>query len=203
MTRPEKRSESLEIRLGHSAKQAFMEACREKGMTASEVVRAFVEDYPDQRAGWAVPFSLPKVPEFSAMHASFFALIAAGALATSLTVSPEATADRDRTPEEQFVDIDEDGDGFLTLQDVRLVAGLTVDGELGEGMRVELTETVRDALSGYGPIIMDGVTSDDFIERTIADAAETARETVDEVFSEIDANDDDLVSRQEFYDFHD
>jgi Ca2+-binding EF-hand superfamily protein len=203
MTRREKNSESLEIRLGHTAKQAFMEACRENGLTASEVVRAYVEDYPDRRSMRAVPFSFPKVPEISPMHASLFALLIAGALTTSLTISPEATADRERTPQEQFTDIDSNGDGYVSLEDVRLLAGLTVDGELGEGMRVDLTETVRSALTEYGPIVLQGVTSDVFVERTIADAAESARESVDGVFNEMDTDGDQRISRQEFYAYSD
>lgn len=42
MKRPEKKSESLEIRLPYSQKQAFMEACRERGVTASDTLRQFI-----------------------------------------------------------------------------------------------------------------------------------------------------------------
>ena len=42
--RREKKSESLEIRLPYSQKQAFMEACRERGVTASDVLRSFIAD---------------------------------------------------------------------------------------------------------------------------------------------------------------
>ncbi|NRA29659.1 MAG: hypothetical protein HRU11_05290 [Parvularculaceae bacterium] len=42
--RREKKSESLEIRLPYSQKQAFMEACRERGVTASDTLRQFIAD---------------------------------------------------------------------------------------------------------------------------------------------------------------
>ena len=41
--RPPKKSETLEIRLPHAAKLAFMERCRAAGLTASEVMRGLIE----------------------------------------------------------------------------------------------------------------------------------------------------------------
>ena len=41
--RPPKKSETLEIRLPHASKLAFMERCRAAGLTASEVVRGLIE----------------------------------------------------------------------------------------------------------------------------------------------------------------
>lgn len=41
--RPPKKSETLEIRLPHAAKVAFMDRCRAEGLTASEVVRDLIE----------------------------------------------------------------------------------------------------------------------------------------------------------------
>lgn len=43
--RPEKKSETLEVRMPHSKKQAFMKACERQGITASEAVRTFVDEY--------------------------------------------------------------------------------------------------------------------------------------------------------------
>lgn len=44
-----KKSETLEVRIPHETKQAFLNACREDGTTASEVVRDKVQDYLDTR----------------------------------------------------------------------------------------------------------------------------------------------------------
>lgn len=43
MTRQPKKSETLEIRLSHDAKQAFMACCRAEGLSASETLRRFIE----------------------------------------------------------------------------------------------------------------------------------------------------------------
>lgn len=54
MTRPPKKSETLEIRLPYETKTAFMDRCRQDGVTASEAVRADIEARLTRRpaAGW-------------------------------------------------------------------------------------------------------------------------------------------------------
>lgn len=41
--KPPKKSETLEVRLPHQTKIAFMARCRDDGQTASEAVRGFIE----------------------------------------------------------------------------------------------------------------------------------------------------------------
>jgi hypothetical protein len=43
MMRTPKKSDTIEVRLPHAVKRAFMERCRAEGRTASDVVRGFVE----------------------------------------------------------------------------------------------------------------------------------------------------------------
>ena len=43
MTRPVKKSESLEIRIPHAAKAAFMDRCRAEGTSASEALRGYID----------------------------------------------------------------------------------------------------------------------------------------------------------------
>ena len=43
--RPEKKSETLEVRLPHSKKEAFKEACERDGITASHAMRSFIDAY--------------------------------------------------------------------------------------------------------------------------------------------------------------
>lgn len=43
MTRPPKKSETLEIRLPYDAKRAFMARCQARGATASDVMRSFID----------------------------------------------------------------------------------------------------------------------------------------------------------------
>jgi hypothetical protein len=63
--RPVKKSECLEIRLPYEAKGAFMDKCRQEGRSASESLRAYIEQQiaqvppartaqPRRRSGWAV-----------------------------------------------------------------------------------------------------------------------------------------------------
>ena len=49
--RPPKKSESLEIRLPHATKTAFMQACRRRGMSASEVLRGCIARYLSTSGG--------------------------------------------------------------------------------------------------------------------------------------------------------
>ena len=42
-SRPSKKSETIEIRLSHEAKTAFMDRCRGERRTASEAIRLFID----------------------------------------------------------------------------------------------------------------------------------------------------------------
>jgi hypothetical protein len=63
-TRKAKKSETLEVRLPHETKQAFLTACREDGTTASEVVRESIDSYLDERGR---PASQPATGKVLAM----------------------------------------------------------------------------------------------------------------------------------------
>lgn len=45
MPRPPKKSETIEIRLPHPTKMAFMARCRDDGRSASEALRGFIDDH--------------------------------------------------------------------------------------------------------------------------------------------------------------
>ncbi len=45
-----KKTETIELRLSHETKQAFMARCRTAGVSASEALRSFIADYLDGRA---------------------------------------------------------------------------------------------------------------------------------------------------------
>ena len=47
MSRPPKKSETLEVRLPYATKLAFMARCRDDGRSASEAVRAFIDERLD------------------------------------------------------------------------------------------------------------------------------------------------------------
>ncbi len=102
-----KKSETIEIRLSHEAKAAFMERCRQDQRTASEAVRSFIEAEIDPR---------PAVPErrthaWRILAAALFgAALGVGAAAPSLAHA----AHGDRAA---FDQLDRNHDGVLSYQE--------------------------------------------------------------------------------------
>lgn len=102
MIRPPKKSDTIEVRLPHAVKQAFMERCRAEGRTVSDAVRGFVEAQlaqgdlqPRPRRSW---------------HRPVAAAAMLGALALAM---PAATASGpDLRP--SFATVDCNHDGLLT-----------------------------------------------------------------------------------------
>lgn len=191
----EKQSESLEIRLGHCAKTEFMEACRERGLTASEVVREFVESYPQAKLKrrWSVP--KPKFTEPVMNFSAVFLLSAA--LGTSAIMPTAATADRN-DPHESFAEIDLDGDGRFDLADLYEAAGLDADGHFTQAMRDDVVANIHASIEDLDMLAQTPVLNPDFIERTLRQAEAGAVRGVQEAFHEIDYNADGHVSQSEY-----
>ncbi len=127
--RVEKKSETLEVRLSYSQKKALMEACEQKGISASEAVRGQIE-------GW-LQTSDPS-PKFNTLGATLSMLkqhktkllssVASGVAALSLAFALPSTADGSN-----FVSYDRNGDGVLTAgeispNDSKVIAMLDKDG---------------------------------------------------------------------------
>lgn len=103
MTRPPKKSETLEIRIPYDAKQAFMARCQQEGVSASEALRGFIETQV------APPAPRSARPRYSRLK---MALAAAAALAVGATALPSLAGQVDRSGFERF---DLDHDGVVTL----------------------------------------------------------------------------------------
>lgn len=100
--RPEKKSETLEVRLPYSQKQAFMATCRDQAITASDVVRGLIEDFmrvdpspaevaPAPVRQWAMTFrDHPKMTSMAAAGLSGLALM----MGTAPAAAEEGTAAR-------------------------------------------------------------------------------------------------------------
>ncbi|WP_300529512.1 hypothetical protein [Maricaulis sp.] len=194
----EKQSESLEIRLGFTAKREFMDACRERGLTASEVVREFVETYPvePEQRGWSFP--TPKLPE-PAMKLSAVMLLSA-VMGTSAVLPTAATADRN-DPEASFAELDADNDGQFVIEDLYRIAGLTPDGRLGQEIRDDAMNSISEAMAEFGPAVQEDLLSPDYVERVLQNAEDSARSSVTSTFAMLDDNDDGTVTRREFMEF--
>jgi hypothetical protein len=100
--RPPKKSETLEVRLPHEAKIAFMARCRSTGQTASEAVRLFIEG---ELAGR--PRYRARLNGWQALAAAVAGLAIGAAAAPSLA----QTVGADRAA---FHSLDRNGDGVLT-----------------------------------------------------------------------------------------
>jgi hypothetical protein len=109
-----KKSETLEIRLPHALKQAFMARCQGEGRSASEALRGLIEQTlveprrPPRRLRWA---------------AVGLAAVSLGAVAAPSLARPSLPA--------QFARLDADHDGRLSLAEFE--RGASVQIALGSG----------------------------------------------------------------------
>jgi hypothetical protein len=117
MTEPKspKKSETLEVRIPHPTKAAFMDKARAEGKVASEIVREQIDAYlgrePEPRTVREKAAALVR----KHMRGAVLLLAGAGsAIAISLAVSP-ATAQPDL--QAAFVTLDADGDGVVSLSE--------------------------------------------------------------------------------------
>lgn len=92
MSRPPKKSETLEIRLPYPTKQAFMARCRDDGRSASEALRGFIE----REIGGG-----PRPSRARHWIAGALLAVAAGAVALPSLARP--------TPQFQRLDLNHDG----------------------------------------------------------------------------------------------
>jgi len=108
MTAPRepKKSETLEVRLAHQTKAAFMARCRHDGQTASEAVRGFIE------AELAVGprRTRSRLWQMTAAAAAGLTLGAVAAPSLARTVSADEAA---------FARLDQNHDGALSLAEFR------------------------------------------------------------------------------------
>lgn len=124
-----KKSETLEVRIPHETKQAFLNACREDGTTASEVVREQVQSYLDAREQ-PQPQEKGKLMQFSPNVRRYGPRVAAGGVVaiglTALAVLPSAAAPDFKA---QFLRLDANGDGVLSVDEFLGPAEIKAGGD--------------------------------------------------------------------------
>src|SRR5437868_5473142 len=96
-----KKSESLEIRIPHPTKQAFMARCRDEGRSASEALRGYIEGELD-----AAPKPTPRRMPWRLIAGALIAA-AVGAAAVPSLARPGLKA-------AEFTALDANHDGVLT-----------------------------------------------------------------------------------------
>ncbi|GGY47235.1 EF-hand domain-containing protein [Parvularcula lutaonensis] len=188
MKRPEKKSESLEIRLPYSQKQAFMEACRERGVTASDVLRSFIADDlesqaapPQEERTWSM--TLKNNPLKTA------ASLAGAALAAAAFGAGASFAD-----DEVFSAYDKNGDGVISYSEFAGARGGNVDEERRVERRIvrmdkATGEVLSEEVEGAGPPAPPPP------GRAYARGGEDA---MAKLFTGMDANHDGVLSEDEF-----
>ncbi len=119
MIKPQKKSETLEIRIPHDTKQALMDRSRAEGKPTSVVIRTFIDAYLARTAPPPAPTALEIImakiransaPSFAALAA----IVAVGTVSLSLVSSP-ASANPDL--EAAFKNLDANGDGMLDMDE--------------------------------------------------------------------------------------
>ena len=104
-----KKSETIEIRLSHEAKTAFMERCRLERRTASETLRLFIDGQLDPR------------PDSRRRRSRSWRMIMAGAVGVALGLGVAAPSFAHATDNSKaaFDRLDRNHDGVLSYQEFR------------------------------------------------------------------------------------
>ncbi len=106
--RPLKKDETVEVRLSHASKTAFMARCRDQGQTASEAIRRFIE--AEQGAT-----RRPVAAGWRPLAAATLAGLALGAVAV-----PALAQSRAATPSRAAFDrLDRNHDGVVSFDEYR------------------------------------------------------------------------------------
>ncbi|MEO9970255.1 MAG: hypothetical protein ABJG15_10635 [Hyphomonadaceae bacterium] len=116
--RAEKKSETLEVRLPHSKKEAFKAACEEEGITASHAVRTFIDAYLKRSAR----VKLKRIAEDITMKLFRNPLKTAGIAGTGIIAAILFSASPSMAEDDAFALLDMNNDGYLTATDSQLVA---------------------------------------------------------------------------------
>ena len=104
-----KKSETIEIRLSHEAKTAFMERCRRERRTASETIRLFIDGRLDAPPGGR----RQRLPSWR--------IVAAGVIGAALGLGAAAPsfAHAAGTSRAAFERLDRNHDGVVSYQEFR------------------------------------------------------------------------------------
>ncbi|WP_421788395.1 hypothetical protein [Hyphobacterium sp.] len=188
-----KKSEALEIRVSHEEKQAFMSAVSQRGTTASHVIREamdlFVRDGRIRRRNVMISGSLVAV----ALAAGFVAITDDAESETWAGVA-------------EFNEIDSDRDRHVTLDEFRAYRGTAYEslsgakgaGAFGAALGALVARYGDRAPSRFGPTAHE--TPEQISPECWSALEDSWSRATSNEFSNLDANEDELISFQEFSD---
>jgi hypothetical protein len=110
--RPEKKSETIEVRVSYTEKLAFMEACRQAGTTASHAIRDYIDEFLNPAGNKPVKSSMIILTGFTALVG----------FAVTFAYFSQQSANPITTGERVMRYFDHDGDGILTTADAENTA---------------------------------------------------------------------------------
>ena len=137
--RAEKKSETLEVRLPHSKKEAFKAACEEEGITASHAVRTFIDAYLKRSRR----VKLKRIAEEITMKLFRNPIKAAGIAGTGIIAAILFSASPSAAEDDPFAYLDQNGDGFISAEDSDFVAEM-FSGRDGPGLNLKSADTNGD-----------------------------------------------------------
>ena len=114
MRRGPKKTESIEIRVPHATKSAFMTACRQNGTSASAVLRAFIERYVHSASRAPIQWKeelrmMFKNRSMRAAVGAFAAAMTATVVVSSIASPARAATDPLLSAVYEWMDADHDG----------------------------------------------------------------------------------------------
>jgi hypothetical protein len=157
---PGKKTEMVRFRVPSPLKHGFMARMREEGRVASDVFRDFMEDYlqrPAQRTATQPLETAMTTIRRHPRRAGFAAIVGAAGISAFLSGVIPAGAEEPPVIAAGFHDLDADGDGVLTQEEldrmvIRTGAELIIDmasSELADGFLARGAETGVPGISVY------------------------------------------------------
>lgn len=195
--RPSKKTEMLEVRVSPEEKAAFLDACRNVGRSASEVIRDAMRAYSDFGP-------MTRLPRSGFMLVSAFLGASAGAYALiNFTGHPEdAPAAHAAIAQSEFRDFDRNRDNLLSLTEYR--AGFPdfrplVELGLGTTQDFERASAINHGFGGMD-VNFFAITIDpsNLSEACWQGAEERFLRRKEALFSNWDADGDEVVTLDEF-----
>lgn len=166
MKRREKKSESLDIRLPHQQKLDFMAATKQRGETASQALRRYIDSYIEEARLAEHQSKVQEITMTLARHRLKTFATAAGAAIGVFSVSALPSA----ADSSAFEALDKNKDGVIT------------EGEIAPGFDAEIISRLdTDGSGGVSPEELEGAGNNIVIKTKVIGDGEDSTEVVEKI----------------------